>query len=132
MTSDVAIVSPHDDIRLLLRGLLKLHRFHVIREGSGPTALAGLTDGERPVVILDADLDEVGWAEAVRDLRSRRPDLPLLLLTSTRSPRVGPQAKASGIGAIVHRPFAVHDLIEAVTGLAGPPAPSPPAEAVAK
>lgn len=121
MTTDVAIVSPHDEIRLLLRGLLKLHHFRVIREGSSPAALTELLAVEHPVVVLDADLDEVGWSEAIRAFRTSRPDLRLVLLTATRSPRVGGQAKASGIAAVVHRPFAVHDLIDAVVGSA--PAP---------
>jgi AmiR/NasT family two-component response regulator len=68
------------------------------------------------VVVVDADLDEVGWAEAVTALHRARPAQRVVLLCATRSPRVESQAKALGISAVVRRPFAVHQLIEAVNG----------------
>jgi CheY-like chemotaxis protein len=116
MTGEVAIYSGNDEIRLLLRGLLKLHRFHVVREGGVPAALRDLPKDSSPVVVLDADLDEMGWVEAIQVLRKERPELRVILLTATRSPRVEGQAKASGIDVVVRRPFPVHALLEAVQG----------------
>ncbi len=125
MTSDVAIVSPREEIRLLLRGLLKLHHFRIVGEGATPSALADLTPAGRPVVLVDAEPDEDGWATALRSFRERYPDLRVVLLTSSRSPRTGSQAIAWGVSAVVHRPFAVHDLLDAI----GPePVASGPAE----
>ncbi len=124
MSGDVAILSPHDEMRLLLRGLLRLHRFRVVREGNGPASLGEIPEGDRAVVVLDADLDELSWSEAIRRFRESRPDVRLVLLTATRSPRVGSQAKSCGISAVVRRPFAVHELLEAVTGGGPPTAPT--------
>jgi CheY-like chemotaxis protein len=124
MSGDVAILSPHDEMRLLLRGLLRLHQFRIVREGNGPGSLGEIPDGERAVVVLDADLDELSWSEAIRQFREHRPEVRLVLLTATRSPRVGTQAKACGISAVVRRPFQVHELLEAVSG-AGPPVAPP-------
>lgn len=116
MPGEVAVYSGNDEIRLLLRGLLKLHHFSVVREGSLPASLVDLPKERTPVVVLDADLDEVGWSEAIQLLRSQRPELRMVLLTATRSPRIGNQAKAIGIDAVVQRPFPVHALLEAVGG----------------
>jgi DNA-binding response OmpR family regulator len=128
MTSDVAIVSPREEIRLLLRGLLKLHHFRVLQEGTTPHSLSEIAGGEASIVLLDAELDaEEGWADALRRLREQRPNLRVVLLTSSRSVRAGSQALAAGVSAVVHRPFAVHELIEAVRGEAGGAAASGPA-----
>ncbi|HTT25764.1 MAG TPA: response regulator [Thermoplasmata archaeon] len=116
MTSDVAIFSAQDDVRLLLRGLLRLHRYRVVGEGNAPVALAQLPKDSQAVVVVDADLDEVGWSEAVTALHRARPTQRVVLLSATRSPRIESQAKALGISAVVRRPFAVHQLVEAVNG----------------
>jgi DNA-binding NarL/FixJ family response regulator len=116
MTSDVAIYSAQDDVRLLLRGLLRLHRYRVVGEGNGPSSLQQLPKDSGAVIVVDADLDEVGWAEAVTTLHRANPEQRVILLCATRSPRVESQAKALGISAVVRRPFAVHQLIEAVNG----------------
>lgn len=128
MSDDVAIVSPREEIRLLLRGLLKLHHFRVVKEGSTPEALGDLTATGPAILLVDAELDEMGWSEALRALRERRPELRVVLLTSSRSPRTGVQARASGVSALVHRPFAVHELMEAMRG-AAPPTPAGPTTA---
>jgi DNA-binding NarL/FixJ family response regulator len=127
MTSDVAIYSAQDDVRLLLRGLLRLHRYRVVGEGNSPNALLQLPKDSDAVVVVDADLDEVGWAEAVTSLHRARPGQRVVLLSATRSPRVESQAKSLGISAVVRRPFAVHQLVEAVNGpeIAAPPPASP-------
>ncbi len=128
MTSDVAIYSAQDDVRLLLRGLLRLHRYRVIGEGNSPLALGQLPKDSQAVVVVDADLDEVGWSEAVTALHRARPAQRVVLLSATRSPRVESQAKALGISAVVRRPFAVHQLVEAVNGPEGvgpEPLPAP-------
>jgi CheY-like chemotaxis protein len=127
MTSDVAIYSPNDEIRLLLRGLLRLHRYRIVGEGNSPSSLQTIPRDASPVVVLDADLDEVGWVESVQALHRERPELRVVLLTATRSPRVGSQAKATGIDAVVRRPFPVRELLEAVTGNGpGPVEAEPP------
>jgi two-component system, OmpR family, response regulator len=127
MTSDVAIYSANDEIRLLLRGLLRLHHYRIVGEGSAPASLLEIPREMAPVVVLDADLDEMGWVESIQELHRHRPELRVVLLTATRSPRVGTQAKATGIDAVVRRPFPVRELLEAVTGGgAGPLEAEPP------
>jgi DNA-binding NarL/FixJ family response regulator len=128
MSSDVAIYSAHDEIRLLLRGLLRLHRFRVVGEGSDPTALQHAPGDASTVVVLDADLDEIGWLEGVHALRRARPEMRIVLLSASGSPRIETHAKSLGIAAVVRRPFAVHHLIEAVNGSTPPPVDQKPPE----
>jgi len=112
MPGTVAIYSPHDDIRLLLRSLLRLHHYRVVGEGATPGELRALPGGADPAIVLDADLEEVGWTEAIQSLRRNRPQLKFVLVTASRSPRTDAQAHAVGVSAILRRPFAMRELVE--------------------
>ena len=117
----VVIVSRNDETRLLLRGLLRLHHIPVPTEGS---SVEGMTDliaaGDHAVLLLDVDLEEKEWVGAVRSLRERCSELRVVLLTPSRSPRVDALAKEAGVSTVLRRPFAVHELIDAVTQANGP------------
>ena len=123
MPGTVAIYSPHDDIRLLLRSLLRLHHYRVLGEGTSPAELRALQPGAEHAIVLDADLEEVGWSEAVHQLHRSRPDLKFVLVTASRSPRVDAQAHAVGISAVLRRPFAMRELVETMRSV-DPPSPS--------
>ena len=129
MAGAVAIYSPHDDIRLLLRSLLRLHHYEVVAEGSTPGELRGGPTRSPMTVVLDAELDEVGWSEAVAAVRKARPDVRFLLVTPSRSPRTDAQARNAGIPVVLHRPFALRQLVEAMN-LLDPSAAAPATGAV--
>lgn len=120
MTGTAAIYSPHDDIRLLLRSLLRLHHYQVLREGTSASDLRSLALTPNLTIVVDADLEEIGWSEAVQGLRQLQPDLRILLVTPSRSARTDAAAKTLGIGSVLRRPFAMRQLVEALRALEGP------------
>lgn len=117
MTDTVAIFSPHDDIRLLLRSLLRLHHYRVAIEGSSPGELRSLPSAVDGTIVLDVDLEEVGWFQALESLRAARPGLRFLLVTPSRSPRTDQRAQTAGVSAVLRRPFAMRQLLEAMQGV---------------
>ena len=127
MTGTVAIYSPHDDIRLLLRSLLRLHHYQVIGEGSSPADLRALAAAPEVTVVVDADLEEMGWSEAIGALRKGRDGLRFVLVTPSRSPRTDSQAHAVGIAAVLRRPFAMRQLVEALHAVEAPEGAATPA-----
>lgn len=124
MTS-VAVVGGSEESRLLLRGLVRLHRHRVVAEGGTPEVLRELpADGGALVVLIDADLDDEAWSEgissALRGMDHRRG----VLITPSRSPAVEQRARALGIVGVLRRPFAIHELVEVLT-VPGEAAPGP-------
>ncbi len=114
--ASVAIVGGTEDIRLLLRGLARLHRHQVVAEGAVPEtldALPRLPNGA--VVLLEADLDESGTSQRLTELLRSRPDLKLVLITARWSPRIEEQARLLGIPTVLRRPFAVHQLVQVLS-----------------
>lgn len=111
----VAIAGGTDETRLLLRGLVRLHHHRVVAEGFGPETLGEIPkDGGDPVVLIDADLEDAKWSEPVRQFTKSFPTARVVLLTASRSPQVESQARSLGVATLLHRPFAVHELVEAI------------------
>jgi DNA-binding NarL/FixJ family response regulator len=124
--TDVLVAGGSEETRLLLRGLLRLHHHRVIGDlASGSATLIIPADAKALVVVVDADLQDPEWERAIAEARRQHPDLKIVLLTATRSTEVLAKARNLGVSAIVRRPFAVRELIDAV----GPAAPPPPTEA---
>ncbi len=116
---EAVIVGGNDETRLLLRGLLRLHRHRVLSES--PTA-AGLeaSDGwvQGRVLILVVDTDGDLWPRELAAARDRQPGLRALLLVPTTSPGLESRARAAGALGLLQRPFAIRDLIAAVGAVA--------------
>lgn len=119
MTGTVAIYSPHDDIRLLLRSLLRLHHYQVVGEGATPSELRTVPPVAGVTVVLDADLEEVAWSDAVQALRAARPELHFVLVTPGRSTRIDDRARELGMTAVLRRPFAMRQLVETMRTASG-------------
>jgi CheY-like chemotaxis protein len=124
--ANVAVVGGSREVRLLIKGLLRLHQHVVVAEGPGFDVLDGLpADGEPPVLVIDFDLEEPGRLEAVRAARKARPKSRFVLLTPGGGAPMREAARSVGANAVIGRPFAVRELIEAVEPGSSTPAVRP-------
>ena len=126
----VAIAGGSDETRLLLRGLVRLHHHKVLVEGAGPEVFAKIP-GEvaDPVVLLDVDLEDPRWSDSVPKAVAKLPKARFVLITPSRSAQFEGRVRALGIAAVLHRPFAVHELVEIIEptdSAAEPPGSAPP------
>jgi len=115
-----------EDARLLLRGLLRLHRHRVLLEAEAPEGIERLpASPETKILILDAGAGTGGtWSEALSAvLRSRR-DLRALVILPSSDPTLETRAREAGARAVLVRPFAIRDFVEAVDSLTAEPTPS--------
>lgn len=113
--ANVVIAGGSDETRLLLRGLVRLHHHRVVAEGHGPETLRGLPEPlEAPVFLLDIDLDDAAWTTQLTTTLPRYPNARAVLLTANRSAGHDAKAHEMGFAYLLRRPFAVHDLVEAI------------------
>lgn len=120
--ASVEIVGGTEETRLLLRGLLRLYRHEVVGEGPTFGSLPAPRPGDAPASVAIVDLD-LGDAETVAQItRAKRdhPGLRVLLLTPNRTAIASARAEEAGIDALLRRPFAVHELMDALE-LPAPP-----------
>ena len=127
--TNVIIVGGNDETRMLLRGLMRLHRFRVVLEGSTLDCLLRIpTPSDGGILLMDVDIREEAWARAISEALRAHPSVRAVLLTPSKAGGVEERAKAIGIHATLRRPFAVHELIEAVGGPAREPPRGPDGE----
>lgn len=134
--ANVVIVGGAEEAQLILRGLLRLHQHRILGTGL-PTAAALdlLRATSNPVLLIDIDAKDPVWTDFVPRACQANPATRVVLLSPTRSTRLDGQARALGVAALVRRPFAVQDLLQAVEPPPGPtssarasPAPPPPSQ----
>jgi len=109
------IVGGNDETRLLLRGLLRLHRYRILCETPTAEGLDPVEDPQhRRVLVLVSDGDERDWAAELVTARQRQAGLLPLLIVPETSTDVVARARAAGVLGLLGRPFAIRELIAAV------------------
>lgn len=127
--SNVLIVGGSEEAQLILRGLLRLHQHRVVGSGiQGAACLEVLRATTDPVLLIDVDSKDPVWSVFVPEALRANPSTRVVLLTPSHSARLDSQARSLGVHSLVHRPFAIQELLTAVgpTGAPAPPAPPAP------
>jgi CheY-like chemotaxis protein len=113
--ANTAVLGASREVRLLIKGLLRLHHHVVVADGSSFDCLDGLSDDQKPaVVIVDFDLDEPGRIESIKAVRKSMPKVRFVLLTPGGGTPMREAGRAVGADAVIGRPFAVRDLMDAI------------------
>jgi len=115
-----AIWGANDESRLLLRGILQLHRYPLTREARSRGELERLP-AETRVLIYDTGWDATGWTGSVADVAQETPGLRVLVLLPTGSERPGSEGRGASALATLTKPFTTRDLIEAIDALVAEP-----------
>ena len=90
---------------------------YVVRlAGSAAEARAALSAfGLEPlVVVLDLRLPDMADLSLLREIRARRPDAPVIMMTAYGSAEDAKQAKALGVSEFVGKPFDVSEMVRMV------------------
>jgi DNA-binding NtrC family response regulator len=113
--SNAVVVGADPDERSLLRGLLRLHHHQVVAEGVGPEVLSSLdAPGGIDLLVLDEDAAGGAWKELVQNATRLRPALRVVLITPNETRDLLREARASGISAVLQRPFHLEQFIQAL------------------
>jgi len=125
-TAPAILLGGSEDTRLLLRGLLRLHRHRVLLEAPTREGLDRLPPSpETKVLVLDAGTDKGDrWAEDLSIVLQGRPELHAIVILPRADPALEARARQAGAQAILVRPFGIHDFVQAVDTV-GTPSPLP-------
>ena len=106
------------DTRLLLRGLLRLHRHPVVHEAASLEELNRLPPSEDPkILVVAVEPEDGGWERDITAALKRHPELRPVVILPRESAALEPRALAAGARAVVVRPFAIRDLVHALTSV---------------
>lgn len=113
----VLVVDDEALIRWSLTEALSESGFVVRQAASGRDARAALAsfDGQPLVVVLDLRLPDVADLSLLREIRTGRPDVPVIVMTAHGTPEALAQAAALGVVRVIGKPFDVNALTRIVS-----------------
>ncbi len=112
--SPVLVVDDEKNMRRSLQTLLGDDGYEVRAAESAEEALDLLAGGEFFMVITDARLGGMSGYEFLAAAHSRRPALPVLMLTAYATPKLAVEAIKAGAIDYLSKPFAPEELLHAV------------------
>ena len=113
----VMLVDDEKEFRLSTQKILRRRGFETILTGSGEEAVEKL--GESPqVIILDIKMPGMDGLEALREIKAKSPDVPVIMLTGHGSEDAAKEALEQGAQDFLAKPCDIdllcHKLMEAV------------------
>jgi AmiR/NasT family two-component response regulator len=118
------------DERLLLRGLLRLHRHPVVFEAATLEELSRLPTATEPrLLVVAVKAGDGAWEQDLPSVLKSHRELRPVVILPRECAELGPRAVSAGARAVVVRPFAIRDFVNALTtALDGGPTngPRPP------
>src|SRR2546427_8623148 len=110
----VLVVDDEKNMRLSLNSVLTDEDYPVRTVDSAEAALALLAKEEFFMAITDARLGGMSGYELLAKLRSRWPELPVLMITAYATPKLAAEAIKAGAIDYLAKPFAPEELLHAV------------------
>jgi DNA-binding NtrC family response regulator len=105
----VLIVDDEPGVRMAVSMALK-DLYETVAAASGPEALEALAAGPVDVVLLDIVMPGMDGMQVLEEIRARWPQLPVVMLTATKTLKTAVEAMKLGAFDYVTKPFDVEEL----------------------
>ncbi len=114
LNGTIHIVDDDDAVRDSLQILLEARGYRVESHAGGREFFASLRGEPSGCVLLDINMPVMSGIEVLAELRSRWPDLPVILITGRAENITPAQAIASGALDLLEKPFRDDALAKAI------------------
>ena len=104
----------------MLSQVFNLEGYRVSNAPDGVAALELMADETPDALITDLKMPRGGGGELVREARARHANLPIVVVTGYFTGDVERELKELGVSAILLKPVALRDLIDAVKSALSP------------
>ena len=111
MTSrQILVVDDEESVRWALSKALERAGYRVNLAADGPSGLAATEDTGVDLVLLDVRLPGRDGLAVLREIRKRRPELPVIMMTAYGTLQVAVEAMKHGAYDYIGKPFDVDEL----------------------
>lgn len=121
MSRRILIVDDDRDNAESIADILAMHGHEVELAFTGEEAIRRFAERAFDLTLMDVKLPGINGVEAFFDLRRQRADAQIIMMTGFSVERLLANALLSGACGILHKPFAVSDLLNKIAQV-GPPA----------
>ncbi len=112
----ILLVDDNIEILGVIRDMLRMKGHIVVAEGHGADALKRLDEEEFDCVITDLGMPDVSGWDVARGAKSKRSDLPVILITGWAEQFAGGDLSRKGVDLLLSKPLSYEKLIDAVDG----------------
>lgn len=113
-SSKVLIVDDEEGIRESLKLILSDH-YDLILTENGPQAMECLkNDRDIGLVLLDIKMPKVNGLDALKEIKARRPDLKVVIITGYKSVETASEAASLGASGYIVKPFKSNEILQTV------------------
>jgi CheY-like chemotaxis protein len=118
----VLVVDDEPAVRAATVAILSSSGYRVLEAEGGEAALRVFEHhgGEVDAVLLDLAMPGINGEQTLLELKKRRPDVPVVLLTAYAEDELRLRAIRAQLAGIVAKPFSYEELVNAVKGATGP------------
>jgi CheY-like chemotaxis protein len=110
----ILIVEDEPVVRTLLRATLSADLFEVWEASDGNAALVAAGGTAPSLVLLDWQLPTLSGPEVLAALRTRYPQLPVIVVTGTQDPAERQRAERLGADMFLTKPFSPMELLSTI------------------
>ena len=105
-----------DDLRIpiMLTELLKTEGYRCVSVANGIHALEWLKQDVFDVIITDLRMPEMDGMELLRNVKTRKPSIPVIMITAYASDLTAIEAVKLGVFDYLAKPFKVKELIASI------------------
>jgi two-component system nitrogen regulation response regulator GlnG len=107
----ILVVDDEDSVRWALRKALERAGYQVELAGDGPAGLRGAEDASVDLALLDVRLPGRDGLEVLREIRKRRPELPVIMMTAYGTLQVAVEAMKLGAYDYIGKPFDMDEVL---------------------
>jgi CheY-like chemotaxis protein len=111
--SRIVVADNHANVREVMSTLLEMLDIEVLSCDGGEEVLKLIESSEVDAVISDVVMPAMDGMDLVEKLRERRPDIPVIMMSSYASEELDKEARSKGAVGLVAKPF----KLESVTRL---------------
>ena len=117
---NILIVDDSSTMRMIVIKSLRQAGFesaNVIEASGAKEALQKIAAGGIDVVLSDVNMPEITGIELVKVVKTKMPDIPIVMITTESSPEMREKMLAAGANGIVTKPFPPEELQKVLSPL---------------
>lgn len=116
---NILIIDDEEDIRFLLREVLKLHNYNTIEAPSAEKGMILLKKEKVDLLLLDMQLPEMNGLEFVQEIRKENKELPVIIMTAFHAIEGVVEMMEEEVQGFIKKPFGIEEVLMKIEKFVG-------------
>ena len=115
----ILVVDDEQDIRDFAKSFFQKRKIDVLTASGGVEALEIIERDKPDLVLLDIHMEEMTGVEVLKELRQKKNDVKVIMVTGVEEEATVNEANSWGIRGYIHKPLVLEELEKIVIGELG-------------